>query len=334
MYRQVLGIQNHLSPTNGFKYDETVEPTDNQYALVDFLTKTKRGFCQQFASAMAVLLRSIGIPARVAVGFTQGTFDSQTDVTTVTSADAHSWVEVWFGNAYGWLAFEPTPRRANPTAFEYYDPARVQCALSGRTCSGAGAVQTTGSPAGGHPSRGANSPTAFLARKEGKIQPGLRPLPPPSPGPPYGALVLAAFGVLLLALLFVPPIRSLRRRLRVRRAVRQPRRLILVTYDVFTERAADIGLGRRAGETVEEYRRRIHAETAVPAGARGSDGAALTDGELDRLSTLVARAAYALDEPAASDAEQAVRCARAVIRDLRRSVGPARRLAGAWRSNR
>ena len=76
--------------------------------LVDFLVRTKLGYCQHFAGAMALMLRYLGIPARVAVGFTSGSWKD--GVWTVTDHDAHAWVEAWFAG-YGWLAFDPTPGR-------------------------------------------------------------------------------------------------------------------------------------------------------------------------------------------------------------------------------
>src|SRR6185436_16913203 len=86
---------------------------DNTDALVQFL-HDKRGFCQQFASLMAVMLRSIGIPARVALGFTQGTPAGE-HTWSVSAKQYHSWVEVPFKN-YGWLSFDPTPRFNDPSA--------------------------------------------------------------------------------------------------------------------------------------------------------------------------------------------------------------------------
>ena len=75
-----------------------------------FLTQTKAGFCQQYATAMAVLVRELGIPARIAVGYQEGTL--QDDGTyLVQTKDAHAWVEVFF-EGYGWLPFEPTPGAA------------------------------------------------------------------------------------------------------------------------------------------------------------------------------------------------------------------------------
>ncbi len=70
------------------------------------MTETRSGYCQHFAGAMALMLRYLGIPARVAAGFASGTYSK--DHWTVTDHDAHAWVEVWFAG-YGWLPFDPTP---------------------------------------------------------------------------------------------------------------------------------------------------------------------------------------------------------------------------------
>ena len=79
-------------------------------ARTDFTTviDTKTGYCQHFAGAMALMLRLLGIPARVAAGFVPGHY--QDDFWQVTDHDAHTWVEVWF-RGYGWLPFDPTPGR-------------------------------------------------------------------------------------------------------------------------------------------------------------------------------------------------------------------------------
>ncbi|MGM1058068.1 transglutaminase TgpA family protein [Saccharothrix sp. Mg75] len=92
--------------TQGFTY--TTETTNDMSAgaLEDFVLNGKKGFCEQYASAMAIMARSVGIPARVALGFTAGypTGDFQ----TITSQDAHAWVEVYFPG-HGWMTFDPTP---------------------------------------------------------------------------------------------------------------------------------------------------------------------------------------------------------------------------------
>ena len=93
-------------PANGFTYSLDVPTGDSGDLLVDFLNN-RQGYCQQYATAMAVMLRAAGVPARVAVGFTQGA--KQADGTYVISSnDAHAWVEVLFDNA-GWVRFDPTP---------------------------------------------------------------------------------------------------------------------------------------------------------------------------------------------------------------------------------
>ncbi len=93
-------------PANGFVYSLDVKPGNSGDALVDFL-KNKQGYCEQYASAMAVMLRSLNIPSRVVVGFTQGVKQANGSY-MVTSHDAHAWVEVKFENN-GWVRFDPTP---------------------------------------------------------------------------------------------------------------------------------------------------------------------------------------------------------------------------------
>ena len=95
----------------GFIYDEQPPVAGpNVPPLVDFVTHTKRGYCQHFAGAMALMLRYLGIPARVAAGFTSGSYDSDKHEWTVTDHEAHDWVEVYFPG-WGWVPFDPTPGR-------------------------------------------------------------------------------------------------------------------------------------------------------------------------------------------------------------------------------
>jgi hypothetical protein len=106
-FAKAVAIQRYLTSPS-FLYDTSVPASDSLEALSQFLLVTKRGFCQQYAAAMAVLARMVGIPSRVAVGFTHG--DRQSDGTwLVTTHDAHAWPELYFPG-FGWLPFEPTPR--------------------------------------------------------------------------------------------------------------------------------------------------------------------------------------------------------------------------------
>jgi transglutaminase-like putative cysteine protease len=109
-YAAAVALEGWFRRTGGFRYDEHPQRTSGP-PLVAFALRTKRGYCQHFAGAMALMLRMLGVPARVAVGFTPGRYDTRTGVWTVTDRDAHAWVEAWFPG-YGWLPFDPTPGRA------------------------------------------------------------------------------------------------------------------------------------------------------------------------------------------------------------------------------
>ncbi len=82
--------------------------------LLEFLTQTRTGFCQQYSSAMAVMVRTLGMPSRIGVGFRAGTRQEDGSY-LVTSEDVHVWVEVLFPG-YGWLQFEPEAGTDHPNA--------------------------------------------------------------------------------------------------------------------------------------------------------------------------------------------------------------------------
>jgi protein-glutamine gamma-glutamyltransferase len=106
-YDAVKTIETRLQ--DEYLYSERV-PT-RQIPLDGFLFEEKRGYCQQFSGAMALMLRMVGIPARVAAGFSPGSYNSETKEFRVRDLDAHSWVEVYF-TGIGWVPFDPTPVRA------------------------------------------------------------------------------------------------------------------------------------------------------------------------------------------------------------------------------
>jgi transglutaminase-like putative cysteine protease len=107
-YAAAVALERWFRVTGGFTYSEEPGPTPGLPPLVGFVVDTRTGYCQHFAGAMALMLRLLGIPARVAAGFVPGHYQDGT--WTVTDHDAHTWVEVWFPR-YGWLAFDPTPGR-------------------------------------------------------------------------------------------------------------------------------------------------------------------------------------------------------------------------------
>src|SRR2546422_3079635 len=92
-----------------YSYSPQVKATPPGKDPVDyFLFDLKQDFCEYFASAMVVMLREAGVPARLVEGFTTGTYDSASNAYVVKEQDAHAWVEVYFPQ-YGWIEFEPTP---------------------------------------------------------------------------------------------------------------------------------------------------------------------------------------------------------------------------------
>jgi transglutaminase-like putative cysteine protease len=122
-FQQAMALQDFLR--NNYTYDlDNVQPGHSDDHLRYFLFKSKTGYCEQFAGAFAAMARSIGLPARVAVGFTPGAYDQALDIFHVTTKEAHAWPEVHI-NGMGWVAFEPTPGRFEPNPTNYtgtYNP--------------------------------------------------------------------------------------------------------------------------------------------------------------------------------------------------------------------
>ncbi|HEX6736661.1 MAG TPA: transglutaminase-like domain-containing protein, partial [Vicinamibacteria bacterium] len=104
VYDAVKSVETYLK--RRYRYNE--RPPTRAYPLPAFLFRDKAGYCQQFSGAMALMLRLAGIPARVATGFTRGSYNRDTGEYRVRDLDAHSWVEVQF-TGIGWVAFDPTP---------------------------------------------------------------------------------------------------------------------------------------------------------------------------------------------------------------------------------
>ena len=103
---QSLRIQQRLQKDFKYTLDGPEKPARDP--LADFLFVRKAGYCEYFASAMAVMLRTLGIPARVATGFQSGYFNDVSGLYVVRASDAHAWVEAWI-EGRGWTTFDPTP---------------------------------------------------------------------------------------------------------------------------------------------------------------------------------------------------------------------------------
>lgn len=103
---QSLRIQTRLQKDFKYTLDGPEKPVRDP--LADFLFVRKEGYCEYFASAMAVMLRTLGIPARVATGFLSGYYNDVSGLYVVRASDAHAWVEGWI-EGRGWTTFDPTP---------------------------------------------------------------------------------------------------------------------------------------------------------------------------------------------------------------------------------
>ena len=120
-YEKVKAVEGYFR-ANGYFYDteDVAIPGENDDYVDQFLFETKRGYCDNFSTAMIVLLRSVGIPARWVKGYTSGQLIKSTPdgkrLYEITNNNAHSWVEVYFAGT-GWVPFEPTTGFNNPYRF-------------------------------------------------------------------------------------------------------------------------------------------------------------------------------------------------------------------------
>jgi LPXTG-motif cell wall-anchored protein len=148
-YEQALALQTYFRDMSRFVYDTQVAPARTDDAVWDFLT-TRHGYCVQFATSMAVMARSLGIPARLGVGFLPGVADAN-GIYTVTGRLSHTWPELYFPSV-GWVRFEPTPavqsgsppRWSDPIAFSTAAPnaGELPNDLAGHATAGATAGAT------------------------------------------------------------------------------------------------------------------------------------------------------------------------------------------------
>ncbi|MEO6317990.1 MAG: DUF3488 and transglutaminase-like domain-containing protein [Acidimicrobiales bacterium] len=302
-----------------FTYSLEVQRGHSEDALEDFLFTNKTGYCEQFAGAFAAMARSIGLPARVAVGFTPGDEDPVAPgFFRVRGEYAHAWPEVYIEGA-GWVLFEPTPGRGAPNTEAYTGVPEAQAAASN-----AGGVETVPptSPTQPIPSDSSNtsldqrSPDDRLDTGQGgggdSAEPAavrlvLRPL----------ARALPIVGAIVLGYLILVPLGLLlRRSLRRRRAITDLARIELAWLES-VEEAAVIGFTERLSDTHVERARRLAA--AVP----GAGGAAF------RLAARLQAGTYSAEGAGADDADDA-RTAADEIRDATRQAAPRAAWIGRW----
>lgn len=253
-FQAVLAIQNYLRGPL-FSYSLNVPSLTGPGALETFLYQTHTGYCEQFATAMAALVRSLGVPARVAVGFTPGTLQPNGSY-LVTNHDAHAWPEVWFNQA-GWLRFEPTPL----TNGQALDPAYTLPGSAGAVTPGrADGAQTAPRP------HATPTPTRELNKLGKAFEDGSGVPPAPLPGrpkprrrDPVGLLVTVA---LLLALAGSGPALArqvIRRRRLHRGALAGPAALAAAVWAEVLDDAADRWVATQPSDSPRMAERRLAA---------------------------------------------------------------------------
>lgn len=310
-YDRAMALQDFFR--EGFEYSTDVPAGHGESAIDAFLAR-RVGFCEQFAGAFASMARSVGIPARVAVGFTPGQRDpADLGRFIVRGENAHAWPEVYL-SGFGWVAFEPTPGRGAPGAESYTGVREDQATPSGDeiTLHSSASTATTQAPA-----------------------PVTRPVPTPEVAPttaPSGgssspwpgrlaaamALVLGAAVLYLLGAVGALAVRTARWRWRARRG---PDERTRVAWLEAADALAVAGLVPDPAETPLEFSAR--AARRLDAGREAHRSLALATTAAD----------YADGGVSTATAEQAERDARTVVSGVRRRTPWTRRAARrlGWR---
>ena len=237
-YDKVKAIEQFLS--SKFPYNLDVRTTPRNRDFVDyFIFDLKEGYCTYYASAMAILARCAGIPARYVEGYMLPPKPIEPGSSTymVSNMQAHSWVEVYF-EGYGWLPFEPTsPFRSN-----FYSDSSIEASISGEYNSAyEDYMEIIKRYSHGNNSGGADLVTDLEAQKSS-----------------YLLISVITFGAVILIFLVVLSVNLLRSKLRLYMILNlPPRECILKLYDYFIKILSLQGLGLQGGETPFQYSRRI-----------------------------------------------------------------------------
>jgi transglutaminase-like putative cysteine protease len=311
-YAAALRLQDYLR--DGFEYSLDGPSGHSDDALVEFLFETRRGFCEQFSAAFAAMARAVGLPARVAVGFTPGRYDAASGVYHVTTLEAHAWPEVYLAGI-GWTAFEPTPGRFEPTPG---DPTGTGALApdepDDRTPTSTGASTPTTTPG---PTSLDGSPQ--LDDRDVVAGGGSSGSDAPSPlrrVVTWALVAVAAAGaagaVLAAA---IPSVKAWRRHRR--RGAPDPRARVIGAWSEAIDRLGEAGVERRRSATPVEFALR-HA----PAHGAGAAGPPLM-----HLANLQTAALFAAVPPEEDDADRAWRD----VDDIRRALRASAPLTVRWR---
>jgi transglutaminase-like putative cysteine protease len=258
--------------------------------LMSFLFQSRTGYCQQFATAFAVLARLEGLPTRIAVGFLPG-IPVGHDQWQVEGVDTHAWPQVRF-KRYGWIDFEPTPGATIVGSSIPGAPITTTSIAPGPVATTQPIVHNL------HPSPGATA-TAPRSPKPGRHN--------GAGGAPTDPWLL----VIPLAIIGWAGGVPAWRRLRLRRYLREPRTGILAAWSEVSRTLDLAGVRRQRAETFIELAKRVEVVGLL------SEEAEVAFGDLARLATA---ARYAGTYPGHDIVDQAIRDAEIVVRSARRNV--------------
>ncbi|MFF1923826.1 transglutaminaseTgpA domain-containing protein [Streptomyces sp. NPDC058221] len=301
-YEQAVKLQDYFASEGGFTYDTSVNSGTGSAAIGRFL-KDKQGFCVHFSFTMAAMARTLGIPARVAVGFTPGTAQADGSM-SVGLRDAHAWPELYF-EGVGWTRFEPTPTRGSAPSYTVPDTPSGDTADPARPEASASAATPVA------PSASESCPPQM--RKQGECGSTVAPgaVGPTDSGRPTGRLAGVALLVVLVLLLPSLPM-FWRIRARARRlgfsAGRTPgdaTTKTLAAWREITDTGWDHGIAPDESLTPRKAAARV-----VRLGQLDTDGAAA----VHRVAGAVEQVLYAPEPQPAAGLSQDVRTARAALR--------------------
>lgn len=290
-FLKLIALQDNLRQ---FTYSLDVPASASTDYLTTFLIDDRRGYCQQFAAAFALLARHLGFPARVSVGFLPGETDIATaNNYTVRGTDAHAWPEVLF-DRYGWVRFEPTPGNgASPPSYT----SRPSVATQGPTISDTRRLNAgPGGLEGNLPipveGRDRGGEVATGGGRNGQGRPAWEKT--------FARLLTGLLIVILAAIALVPAIKALRTGARYRRA-HSPTDEVAAAFAHFESEAAELAVARGPSESASAYARRMGEGYRVP------KASAL------ELAALYERAMYGPNEIGADTARRA----RKLVTELR-----------------
>jgi transglutaminase-like putative cysteine protease len=298
-YDRARAIRQYFSIENGFSYSVSTLAGDTGSDLADFVLEKKQGYCQQYAAAMAIMLREAGIPARVVLGFTRHG-PAKDGHWSILNTDAHAWVESYF-TGLGWIPWDPTPPDAStPGRITGFAPWDVRQSAQTSAPSTSGPAESSDVPSGG-------------AAGEKETDATQDPLAAQQGGPlitPTQILVLSVALVVLLLLLTPALVRLRQRRRRLALAGEDDAGAAArAAWDELMATATDLDVPLRSDETPRAVARRVASELALD----GPPSAGL------RLLALAEeRARYAAAADVDGDLPTAVRAVRTGLLESRR----------------